>query len=159
MQVYAGSLKSIPVLLYASYTLFFLLTIFVIKYIYISNTSKKSETSETGRINAVFRGETEVKQSETSETGSNNQHFNKFFFIYEVNSNFFINVCRLYAGCMQVVCRFTKPIPVRLYASYTLFFPINYFVIKKLYIKNICKKSVTSVTTNTSACYRGVTEV
>ena len=45
-----------------------------------------------------------------------------FFFIYEVNSNFFINVCKLYAGCMQVVCRFTKPIPVRLYASYTLFF-------------------------------------
>ena len=36
--------------------------------IYISNTSKKSETSETGRINAVFRSETEVKHSETSET-------------------------------------------------------------------------------------------
>ena len=48
-------------------------------YIYISNTSKKSETSETDRIDAVFKGETEVKQSETSETDSNNQHFNKFF--------------------------------------------------------------------------------
>ena len=66
--------------------------------------------------------ETLVKQSETSETFSNNQHFNKFFFIYEVNSNFFINVCKLYAGCMQVVCRFTKSIPVRLYAGNTLFF-------------------------------------
>ena len=64
---------------------------------------------------------------------------------------------RLYAGCMQVVCRFTKPIPMRLYAGITLF-SINYFVIKKLYIKDICKKSVTSVTTNTSAGYRGVTE-
>ena len=123
MQVYAGSLKSIPVLLYASYTLFFLLTIFVIKYIYISNTSKKSETSETGRIDAVFRGETEVKQSETSETGSNNQHFNKFFFIYEVNSNFLYKcmqvVCRLYAS----VCRFTKVNPSAIVCNLYTFFP------------------------------------
>jgi len=69
----------------------------------------------------------------------------------------------MYAGCMQVVCR--------LYAGSQnqyqcgcmqvihFFSLLTIFVIKKLYIKNICKKSVTSVTTNTSACYRGVTEV